>query len=141
MYKTILIALDVNHESSWVKAVPTAAALADAFGADLHVMSVAPGVRSAMAAQHFPANFQAKSIAATEAALKAVVAATLPGRKVTQHIATGRIYRSILRQADAIEADLIVMASHRPELQDALIGPNADLVMRHAKASMLIVRE
>ena len=33
------------------------------------------------------------------------------------------------------------MASHRPELRDYLIGPNAARVMRHADASVLVVRE
>jgi nucleotide-binding universal stress UspA family protein len=32
------------------------------------------------------------------------------------------------------------MASHRPELSDLLIGPNADHVARHTTASVMIVR-
>ena len=42
---------------------------------------------------------------------------------------------------EAAGAELIVMASHRPELRDYLIGPNAARVMRHADASVLVVRE
>ena len=43
--------------------------------------------------------------------------------------------------ADETNADLIVMASHRPELKDFLLGPNAARVVRHANCSVLVVRE
>ncbi len=42
---------------------------------------------------------------------------------------------------EEVGAERIVMASHRPELRDTLIGPNAARVMRHANASVLVVRE
>jgi nucleotide-binding universal stress UspA family protein len=36
---------------------------------------------------------------------------------------------------------VIVLASHRPELKDYLLGPNAARVVRHAKCSVLVVRD
>ena len=39
------------------------------------------------------------------------------------------------------DVDLIVMASHRPEMLDYLIGPNAAHVARHAACSVLILRQ
>ncbi|MFV2033769.1 MAG: universal stress protein, partial [Halocynthiibacter sp.] len=57
---------------------------------------------------------------------------------------TGRIrniYKTILTTADAIGCDLIVMASHRPEMQDYLLGPNAARVVRHANQSVFVVRD
>ena len=53
----------------------------------------------------------------------------------------GTIYDEILAVADEIGADLIVMASHRPALRDYLLGPNAARVVRHAKQSVLVVRD
>ena len=41
---------------------------------------------------------------------------------------------------EAYKPDLIVMASHRPELKDYLIGPNAARVVRHADCSVQVVR-
>jgi nucleotide-binding universal stress UspA family protein len=35
---------------------------------------------------------------------------------------------------------MIVMASHRPEMSDYLLGANAARVVRHAKISVLVVR-
>ena len=43
-------------------------------------------------------------------------------------------------RSEAIKADLIVMGSHRPELRDYLLGPNAARVVRHAPCSVVVVR-
>jgi nucleotide-binding universal stress UspA family protein len=40
-----------------------------------------------------------------------------------------------------MNADLIVLAAHRPELKDYLLGPNASRVVRHAKCSVYVIRE
>ncbi len=66
----------------------------------------------------------------------------MPDDVSVQHIVgEGTVYEVILDMAEKVEADLIVMASHRPELQDYLLGPNAARVVRHAKCSVLVVRE
>jgi len=58
-----------------------------------------------------------------------------------QHvIAHGNIYEEIIRTANKLKVDLIVMGSHRPALEDYLLGPNAARVMRHAAQSVLVVR-
>ncbi len=140
MYKSILLAIDLAHESSWTKAAPIAAAMADAFDAELHVMTVAPRVRGGMVAQHFPADFERNAASASAQELTDLSKTLFPGRAVKLHVATGRVYRSIVDTAKAQGCDLIVMASHRPELEDILIGPNADHVMRNTAASVLVVR-
>ncbi|HJO73056.1 MAG TPA: universal stress protein [Rhodospirillales bacterium] len=45
------------------------------------------------------------------------------------------------RIAEDIECSLIVMASTQPEHQDYFLGPNAARVVRHAKCSVLVVRD
>ena len=141
MYKSILLALDLADESSWAKAAPAAAKLADAFGADLHVMTVAPRIRGAMVAQHFPRDFEQKAAKTSAKELAALTAKLFPGRKVQDHVATGRVYRAIVDTATKLGCDAIVMASHRPELGDVLIGPNADSVLRNTAASVFIIRQ
>lgn len=46
-----------------------------------------------------------------------------------------------METAAKIGADLIVIGSHRPEMGDFLLGPNAARVVRHSKVSVLVVRE
>jgi nucleotide-binding universal stress UspA family protein len=60
--------------------------------------------------------------------------------KVQHIVAQGTIYHEIIQAAEQVDADLIVMASHRPELEDYLIGPNATRVVRHCNRSVLVVR-
>ena len=63
------------------------------------------------------------------------------GVEIQQIVANGTVYEEVLSKAGEIGADLIVMASHRPELQDYLLGPNAARVVRHAPISVMVVRE
>jgi len=140
MYKTILVPIDLEHESSWEKALPTAALMTDSCGAALHLLTVVPDVRSQMVSQYFPSDFEKRAARESATRLKAFATQHLPGRDVALHVRTGSIYRSICSEAERLGADLIVMASHRPELTDYLIGPNAEQVARHAEASVLIVR-
>ncbi len=57
-----------------------------------------------------------------------------------RHLENGTVYQGILEAAERIGADLVIMASHRPEMSDYLVGPNAARVVRHAKISVLVVR-
>nr|MDJ0982980.1 universal stress protein [Kiloniellales bacterium] len=55
--------------------------------------------------------------------------------------AHGTIYEKIVDAANEIDAEIIVMAAHRPSLKDYLLGPNTARVARHARCSVQIVRD
>jgi len=55
-------------------------------------------------------------------------------------IRSGHPYKNILEKAEEEDADLIIVASHTPGLQDYLLGSTAAKVVRHAKCSVLVVR-
>ena len=89
----------------------------------------------------FPDDFAEKALAETDKRLHAYVADNVPDGVPVQHVvAYGRIYEEIIKAADSIGADLIVMSAHRPNVTDYLLGPNAARVARHAKQSVLIIR-
>jgi nucleotide-binding universal stress UspA family protein len=141
MYNDILLPIDLGNESSWKKALPTAIEYCSAFGAKLHIMTVVPDYGSPLVAQYFPADHEKKMLEAADTALHEFVADRIPDTVKVQHIvAHGTIYESIIETADEIDADLIIMGSHRPELQDYLLGPNAARVVRHSSKSVLVVR-
>ena len=141
MYEHILLPVDLGNESSWVKALPTAIEYCVAFGAMLHVMTVMPDFGSPMVAQFFPTDHEDKMMETANQVLHKFVADRVPDSIKVQHIvADGTIYKTIIETADQIGADLIIMASHRPELQDYLLGPNAARVVRHSTKSVLVVR-
>jgi nucleotide-binding universal stress UspA family protein len=142
MYRTILLPVDLSDQHSWQKALPTAVQLARTFSAGLHVMTVVPTFGLPMVGQYFPDGFEAKMRAEAAKHLEDFCAAHLPeDLSAGQMVAEGKIYQEILRGAEAIKADLIVMGSHRPELSDYLLGPNAARVVRHAPCSVMVVRE
>jgi len=141
MYKEILLAIDLNDASSWAKALPTAVQLASSFGAGLHVMTVVPDFGMSMVAQYFPAGYEQQALQDAQAKLDGMLQAELPaGVQAQRLVAHGTIYKEIVEAADRLQADLVVMASHRPELKDFLLGPNAARVVRHFPGSVMIVR-
>ena len=141
MYKEILLAIDLNDIDSQRKAVQTAIDLARAFSAQVHVETVVPNFGMPIVASFFPRDFENQALETAKQALHNFVEQSLPEDLTVQRIVGhGNIYEEILRYADEVGADLIVMASHRPDLEDYLIGPNASRVVRHAKCSVMVVR-
>ena len=141
MFRKILVPLDLEQSSSWEQALPTALELRAASGGELHVLSVVSVIEMSVVASYFPADYETKMVESARERLSKLVAEAVPPEvSVTEHVAQGSIYDTILKTAEKIDADLIVMASHRPELKDYLIGPNAARVVRHSKRSVLVVR-
>ncbi len=142
MHKNILLPVDLNHAESLGKAVEVAVHLARTSGAKLHVVTVVPGFGLPVVASYFPEDFEQKALASAKQALDRFVAKSVPKDLPAQAIvAHGTVYDEILRCAVELGVDLIVMASHRPEMQDYLLGSNASTVVRHAKCSVLVVRD
>jgi nucleotide-binding universal stress UspA family protein len=141
MYKDILLAVDLGHIKSQGKAVNTAVEYAQKFGATLHLVTVVPDYHMALVGSFFPPDFEKKALEKARDDLHAWSAETIPSDVTTQHIiGHGSISREILEAARQIGCDLIVMASHRPDFEDHLIGPNAVKVVSHADCSVLVVR-
>lgn len=141
MYKDILLAVDLAHEESWKKALPVAVEQARAFGARLHVMTVLPDFGMSIVGNFFPAGYEKKALEDARQRLHAFTEAHVPAGIAVQHIVGhGTAYEEILRIAGEVKPDLIVLGSHRPEMKDYLLGPNAARVVRHANCSVLVVR-
>jgi len=141
MFKRILVPVDVEQRSSWERALPVGAQLAKDYGAELHVITVVPTFGMSIVGGYFPADFEEKAIAATKTKLTDILNGAALDITPKGHVAHGTIYEEILATAGALSIDLIVMTSHRPELKDYLIGPNAARVMRHATQSVFVVRD
>jgi nucleotide-binding universal stress UspA family protein len=141
MYKDILLAVDLNDDSSWQKALPTAVEHCRAFGSNLHVITVAPSFGMSFVGQFFPEGYEKQLEDGLLEGLRGFVETHVPKDvKVQRVVSLGTVYQEILMAAETVGADLIVMASHRPELKDYLLGPNSARVVRHAQCSVLVVR-
>ena len=110
--------------------------------ARFELLTVLPAPDGAVIVQYFPKDYPETSLKNARARLEAFARDNVPEAvSVRAHVAHGSVYDEILKTADEVGADLIVMASHRPELSDYLLGPNAARVVRHAKGSVFVVRE
>lgn len=142
MYREIMLAVDLVNVDTQLKAVRTAVSLAQSFGARLHVITVVPDYGMSMVGSFFTKDHERRAIEEANKALHVFVTEHVPKEIKLQHIVGhGTIYQEILRYAAETGCDLIVMASHRPELGDYLLGPNAARVMRHAGCSVMVVRD
>ncbi len=141
MFKYILLPIDLGDVESSRKAVSTAIELSRTGGARLHLLCVVPGYSMSIVSQYFPEGFEEQSLVEAAKQLDDFIAKNIPAEIASPAIvANGTVYKEILRVAGEVGCDVIVIASHRPELKDYLLGPNAARVVRHADCSVLVVR-
>ncbi len=144
MFDNVLLSIDLGHESSWRRALPTAVGMCRAAGpgATLHVLTVVPDFGMSIVGQFFPSGFEEEVSEKVLKALHAFVKQHVPDDIPVRHIVgEGVVYEVILEIAAKVRADLIVVSAQRPELKTYLLGPNAARVVRHAECSVLVVRE
>ena len=140
LYRHILLPVDLDEPSSWSKAAPVALALAQAFDAKLTIATVVPWATTMMEAEWTAMQLR-ELIETARARLLLLAGEIAPGQPLDRNVTHGSIYRGIIDMAGEVEADLIVLASHRPAMRDYLIGANAASVVRHAPCSVLVVRQ
>ena len=140
MFTSILVPIDLARPSSWRSALPHAIALATAARGSVTVMTVIRDLTAMF--EGVCLSFQLEAIT-TEARdrLEHIAAEhateTVP---IGREVRTGRVGREIVTAAKDCAADLIVMASHRPQRRDYVIGANAGYVAQHADCSVLVLR-
>ncbi len=142
MYKRILVPIDIQEgERTRKMSLERAAELCRFYDAKMFALTVVPDMGMPIVADYFPADAGDKIVADAENLLHELVDAHIPDDIDVQHlVAQGSIYRRILRMAEKVEADLIIMPAHRIKLQDYLLGTNTSKVVRHARCSVLVLR-
>jgi nucleotide-binding universal stress UspA family protein len=142
MFERILVPVDLGEPEIAARSLAVAEELAVKHDARLDVLTVVPTYSMSIVGAAFPKDFEETTLEAARSALKTMLDAR-PASQVTikGHVAHGTIYDEIMKAADALGADLIVMASHRPALKDYLLGPNAARVVRHARQSVFVLRD
>ena len=141
MFKTILVPVDLTELEISRPAMQKAVALAEWSGAALRLVNVQQ-LLPATFMDYVPADFDAQQKTDAEAELASLAAQLrLPHERISTVVRVGGVYPEILAEAESWGADLIVIGSHRPAMSTYLLGSNAKTVVRHAKCSVLVVRE
>lgn len=140
MYKSILVPIDLADTDLAKPAIATAATLSQTWNGAVRLLNVLP-MTPVMLAEYVPADFDAQQRQSAEESLAIVTAeAGLAPERISSVVRQGGIYHEILQEAAAIDADLIVMTSHRPAMRTYFLGSNAGHVVRYARCSVLVVR-
>lgn len=135
MYKHILIPVANDNEHDSAASFEAAKALADA-DTTFTVLHVIEAIPTFVAAE-LPSDVLMRSRDEAEAELKAA-AAGLPGAKTV--LASGHAGSYIVQYAQKENVDCIVIASHKPGIEDFFLGSTAARVVRHSQCSVHVIR-
>lgn len=136
MYRNLLVPIAFHGDpEDGAAAIATARSLCAEGGRItlLHVMEEMPH----HIANYLPDHYRSDLRAAVAEELDRRAAA-IPGARTA--IVEGKAAPAILDYATDLHADCIVIASHRPGMQDWLLGSTAARVVRHARCSVHILR-
>ncbi|MEL6169222.1 MAG: universal stress protein [Pseudomonadota bacterium] len=135
MYKTILVPVSFDEERDLDTAIAVAQTLAapDAQITFLHVIELMPAyVAEVIPPEMYPDRRKSAETRTRE------IASAVEGAHAA--VVDGPAGRTITTWARDNDADLIVVASHRPEMADIFLGSTAAWVVRHAPCSVHVVR-
>ncbi|MEL6277628.1 MAG: universal stress protein [Pseudomonadota bacterium] len=143
MVASVLLAVDVEDPASLAKPLDMARRLFQSDQVALHVLYVLPPFEMSIVGSFFPEDYEAKALETAKTRLAEMAAAAdLTGlARPELHVAHGVVYEELLAAADSLAVDMIIVGAHRPQLKDYLLGPNAARVARHAKQSVLVLRD
>ena len=138
MYSSIVIAAALFNEGATTRAaLAKAQTLLNEGGTVtlVHVIDEIPGyVAASIPKEHL--NIRRREVDDQ----LAEIAKGAPGLNVLTVIREGQPSASILGAAKEANADLIMIASHKPGLSDYFIGSTAARIVRHAPISVLVSR-
>jgi nucleotide-binding universal stress UspA family protein len=143
MYKQILVPIDLTDTELAKPAIKTATMMADESSGSVRLVNVLP-LTPVMLAEYVPPDFETQQRKASEDALAIILKESgFEPKRISAIVRQGGVHQEILEEANAINADLIVMSSHRPHrpgIRTYFLGSNAGHVVRYAQCSVLVVR-
>lgn len=135
MYKNILVPMDFDEEHDAKTSFDMAQVLAEE-GAQITILHVIEPIPTFAMAQ-IPPEVYANTRKEIDKKMQAMGAAFPKAKTV---LASGHAGRAIVDYAKEHEVDCIVIASHRPGLENYFLGSTADRVVRHAKCAVHVMR-
>lgn len=137
MFKRIMVPIDLAHVDRLDKALTCAADLAKHYGSTVIYVGVSAATPSSIA--HTPAEF------ADKLAAFARNQAGAHGVQTESHAMTSQdpavdLDPTLMKALDETRADLVVMASHIPNVTDYIWPSNGGTIAGHARISVMVVR-
>ncbi|MET0530953.1 MAG: universal stress protein [Microvirga sp.] len=141
MFKTILVPVDLGETEAAQPAIDKAVELAAGGEGSIRLIYVRSLVPVTYM-EFMPPVFDEEQQGEAEKKLAEIAASVkLPPERVSAVVRLGSVYNEVLDEAEKTGADLVVIGSHRPTMATYLLGSNAATIVRHAKCSVLVVRD
>jgi len=136
MYQTIVVPIDIAQISRAPKMLDAARALLSEGGkiACLNVVQEIPGYVEMELSSELTPRLQSEAREQIKTLLSDA------GLEATVEVRSGHPSQTILTFAEEVGADLVVVGSHKPGLEDFFLGSTASRVVRHAKCHVLVQR-
>ncbi len=142
MYRSVLVPIDISEADLTRQLIPQVKIHAKT--AKVHFLSVIPSVPFyASLGLAYSGELPDKNGLQTKALQKLdeiVKQFDIPEGRVQTHVVYGPPKDQILKMADTVSADLVIIASHQPGISTYLLGSTASAVVRHAHCPVLVVR-
>lgn len=135
MYSNILVPVAPDHGETIAASLRAARALLSP-GGTITALTVLEAIPSYVA-QYLPQDQLDRNLAETQETLSAEFAGQ---PDIAVKTAVGHAAQTILDVAEAGGHDCIIIASHRPGLQDYFLGSTAARVVRHAQCGVHVLR-
>lgn len=137
MFTKIMVPVDLAHPDQMERALAVAADLATRHGADAVLVGVTQSAPTEIAPS--PEAF-AEKLSAYAAERSGAHGTTFGSQAEVSHDIRIDLDAALERAAEALGADLIVMASHKPGLAEHVFASNAGHMAAHSSRSVLVVR-
>ncbi|MGR5236780.1 universal stress protein [Vibrio alfacsensis] len=142
MYKQILVPVDLNDQGFCDRAVKLAVWQAKQANAEVHLLTVVPGIHMSMVATYFPKDAAIKMKQDVKQQLKTFATEHIDDEVIYKvHVAEGKPYTTILDYAERLGADLIIMPSHkRSKINKVMLGSVASKVVEYSPINVMVVK-
>lgn len=137
MFNRIMVPVDLAHADKLDRALRCAADLAKHYGATIIYVGVAAATPGSVA--HTPEEF-AEKLSAFAASQGESAGVAVESLALSSHDPAVDLDPTLLGAVDETGADLVVMASHIPNVADRFWPSNGGTVAKRAKISVMIVR-
>ncbi len=134
MYDKIIVSLALDHGHGF-RAIEVAKKLVNEGGKIFAVHAIEP-VQSSVSL-YVPPEYV---INVKKTAEEGIAERIGDAKGIETVVLTGHSGRVIAEYAETIKADCIIVGSHKPELQDYLLGSTAARIVRHAPCSVHVLR-
>ena len=143
MYKNILVPVDVFEIGLADKALSHAQFLAQSSSGQIHLLHVIPSfspvltrgfISDARKMEDYLINTAKEKLA------ELIKKLSLVDSNIQIHVRSGTVRDEVIKLADELKADVVIIGSRNPTIQTHLLGSEAASIVRYAHVPVLVVR-